>query len=52
MTEFCGTAVIFFGFGEVLLDAFAVLAGIAETEPAVWAAFFGELAVGRLGRGI
>ena len=35
VTEFGGTAVIFFGFGEVLFGAFAVLAGIAETEPAV-----------------
>lgn len=44
MAKFGGTAIIFFGFGEVWFGAFAVLAGIAETEPAVWAAFFGEFA--------
>ena len=49
MAEFGGTAVIFFGFFGVWLDAVAVLPGAAEAEPAVGTAFFGELAVGAVG---
>ncbi len=49
MAEFGGTAVVFFGFFAVCFDTVAVLAGAAETEPAVGTAFFGQLAVAAVG---